>query len=386
MTVYLLSCSFQHLDQLRLLASQNDILDAYILTSNNCNLEQTLDRILPLFPTLTSRVLPNKNIAFTVLFEPLNNAINPSSVAPILPRHSALSYSLKRHEYIKTYCMSASYEVYRLLAGLFCGWKTKLLDHTPALCFSSLPGAEGWDSFADLFDTLNNTINWCMLRNHEYHLTNSFWENDKDLDLLSTKLPLITCSLNAYKRYGGKSSFFTYVNGKLLLLDLREIGDKYYDPVWCTHILERSQMNENLSVPLLEDQFYLLLYHSLLQKPFLSAKYKERLIYLSNTLGLDYVSENLRQESVDNLLLHLDEFLYANQYTYTYTTDCYVNKKNLAKLSTCEDVWESPLLVPRLLSLFNSILARTLRRILPQSIIRMSSFLTTMCPPICFLG
>lgn len=225
----------------------------------------------------------------------------------------------------------------------------------------SFPGTYGWDSFDQLFSFLSKSVVWCLLRNHEYHADGSFWECDSDLDILSPKLDLLICACNAKPRYGGISSHTTIVEGRDLNLDLRSIGDKYYDPAWAIDILRtRVKSEPSLYRPSSSHYLYMLIYHSLLQKRKMSDQYYQRISSLSSDLCLNWNLHDLDQGTVLNFLLKsLDYFLSANNYVYTYTTDAYVNIPNIAKLKSLEVQYPGILFKPLLKRLFHSIVYRT---------------------------
>src|SRR5699024_4913559 len=129
-----------------------------------------------------------------------------------------------------------------------------------------LAGTGGWVSFQEFLSFTNMCSDWVVLRNHEY-LPNNFWGNDKDIDLLCDDLPKFISVANARKRSGGISAFETTIEGKDVLLDIRYIGDNYYDSVWQKNMLDRKTIQQGI-VPILreDDHFFSLLYHAKLQK------------------------------------------------------------------------------------------------------------------------
>ena len=223
-----------------------------------------------------------------------------------------------------------------------------------------LPGTFGWDSFNQLFSFLSQSVIWCLLRNYEYHANDSFWERDNDLDILSPKLDLLICACNATPRYGGISSFTTIVEGKELNLDLRSIGDKYYDPAWAIDILRtRVKTESSIYHPSTTHYLYMLIYHSLLQKSNLSDHYLQRISYLSADLCLDWDLHKLDQQQVSKYLLKLlDSFLSANNYVYTFTADAYINIPNVSQLGSIEVQYPGILFKPLIKRIFYALVYR----------------------------
>lgn len=223
-----------------------------------------------------------------------------------------------------------------------------------------LPGTFGWDSFDQLFTFLSKAVVWCLLRNYEYHLEGTFWERDKDLDILSPKLDLLISACNAVPRYGGISSYRTTVEGRCLNLDLRYIGDKYYDPAWTIDILRTRVLEKsNIYRPSDDHYLYMLIYHALLQKSHFSEHYQSRIESLLSDLNIPWKTESLGVSDFREFLLKtLDSFLQQNNYVYTYTVDSYVNTTNVSKLHSLENQSPGILLRPLFMRLFQALTYR----------------------------
>ena len=56
--------------------------------------------------------------------------------------------------------------------------------------------------------------------------------------------------MNAKKRSGERCSYFVTVNNFQIPLDIRFIGDKYYDPVWSKDMLFRKIVTNEPSIRL----------------------------------------------------------------------------------------------------------------------------------------
>ena len=143
-------------------------------------------------------------------------------------------------------------------------------------------------------------------------------------------------------------------------LDLRYIGDKYYDPAWTIDIL-RTRVLEKLNIyrPSDDHYFYMLIYHALLQKSHFSDHYQSRIKSLSSDLNILWKIESLGVSDFRELLLKtLDSFLQQNNYVYTYTADSYVNTTNVNKLSSLENQTPGILIKPLLKRLFQALAYR----------------------------
>src|SRR5699024_1956987 len=155
-----------------------------------------------------------------------------------------------------------------------------------------MAGATGWKSFSEFFKAMNYSSNWLVLRNHEF-LPDDFWGNDKDIDLMCDNIKKFVSASNANKRRGGLSAYETIVEGQKVLLDIRYVGDNYYNSVWESDMLARKQYKSGY-VPILrtDDYFFSLLYHAKLQKRTVKDVYISRLIKLGNQIGLRNISKS----------------------------------------------------------------------------------------------
>lgn len=379
MTSLLFSC-----DQSKLSSGfpSNHSIDTHVivpLARSFCDVARIYYRIQPLFETQYSKPSISDDTLLLLIFPKAN--LSYQSDLPLLPSSPFSTFDILDSTAFTLHYSSACVEVSKLLGALFSNWPTMDCLCNNNIPFHSLPGSDGWASFNQIFSFLNLSIQWCLLRNHEYHLTESFWENDQDLDILSSRTNLLACALNAQKRFGGISSFYTFVEGKQLLLDLREVGDKYYDPIWCSDVLSRRQNLGIIAIPSLRDQLYLLLYHVLLQKHSIKAVYLQRLINMAEQLSLSHLSHALHRQNTHRLVEHLDEFLHLNHYRYTYCKDCYVNKENIRLLSSTEYVANNPILSQRIRACLKKISLQIMRRLLPSQLISASFRLSRALPP-----
>lgn len=157
-----------------------------------------------------------------------------------------------------------------------------------------LAGTGGWNSFEDFLIVTNLSANWVFLRNYEY-LPNNFWENDKDLDVLCEDLTKFASVTNAKQKGNSTNTFETIIEGKTVPIDIRYLGDQYYDLVWQYNMLSNRAYYKSI-VPRLrdDDYFFSLLYHAKLQKPKVKEVYIPRLIKLAKDIGLQkFAKEDL---------------------------------------------------------------------------------------------
>lgn len=102
-----------------------------------------------------------------------------------------------------------------------------------------LVGAEGWGSFSDVFNILNITTKYVVLRNFD-NIEKQLESEHPDVDLLVSDKRKAVQVLNAKptnnKKY--RVQYEVLIDGKKINFDLREIGDGYYDEFWQNDILK----------------------------------------------------------------------------------------------------------------------------------------------------
>jgi hypothetical protein len=158
----------------------------------------------------------------------------------------------------------------------------------PAAVDASLAGADGWPSIRSLFEHLMRSVDCMVLRNFE-SLPEALLHGDADVDALCRLPQDVAAIANATVRIdaNGKFACETLVSGKPLAMDLRFVGDGYYDASWQSDMLARAQLQRGcVLVPAPEDHFFSLLYHAKLHKRAVKPSYGPRLAELARVLGL----------------------------------------------------------------------------------------------------
>lgn len=130
-------------------------------------------------------------------------------------------------------------------------------------------GVGGYNSIHQLFYVLNNTINYCVLRNFECLPDEYTVEGHGDIDLLvedNKYMSYLTLAKPIFHE-----SYRVYhtikIAGTDVPFDFRFVGDNYYDKPWEEQILKNRQLKKDLFyTPSNEDLFYSLLYHAYIQK------------------------------------------------------------------------------------------------------------------------
>ena len=182
----------------------------------------------------------------------------------------------------------------------------------------------GWVSVDALFEAVN-TEEYVILRNHQ-SITKRCLEGE-DLDILcrdkdrfvnrSAAKPLA----NIQPCY----NYYTTVGSMRVLMDIRTIGDGYYDAQWELNMLQRRVPCKNYYVLSDVDYPYSLLYHMLLHKRASdTGKYERELKSLFGEAWGDL--------SVQKELLY--RFMQQNGYRCTVPSDTgvYLNRENFLQM------------------------------------------------------
>lgn len=183
----------------------------------------------------------------------------------------------------------------------------------------NLLGCVQWKSLSDLFSTLNETIDYVVLRNFE-QMPDRYFEGDHgDIDILVRDKNEAVHILNANALFLWKFRVHYYLNidFRAIRFDVRFVGDGYYDASWQEHILANRILVNGLYVPSPDDFKYSLLYHALIHKRSISQDYQQKL----NQLGVD----------PEGGFIALNNFMNERHYKYTEPNDLsvYFNRENI---------------------------------------------------------
>ena len=179
--------------------------------------------------------------------------------------------------------------------------------------------SNGWRSLEDVFDILNNTINYVILRNFET-VHDQMDSLHPDVDILTDSQDYAISILNAKKTFSKKYrvQYEVLIDNKYINFDLRFNGDNYYDINWQKDILATRVKQDFFYRPSDVNYFYSLLYHALLHKNKLSYDYQRRLLELNNKC---LAVGSRKYFSVLEIFNELEEFINSNKYYFTYPND-----------------------------------------------------------------
>jgi len=182
-----------------------------------------------------------------------------------------------------------------------------------------LIGSNGWESLEEVFDVLNNTVNYVILRNFE-NINEEMDSLHPDIDLLIDNRANTINILNAQKTLKKKYrvQYMVLIDNKYINFDLRFIGDNYYDINWQKDILSTRVRQDFYYRPTVNNYFYSLLYHALLHKSQLGADYEKRLLELNDK---NSIVSNTTHFTVLDIFNDLKDFISAHKYSITYPND-----------------------------------------------------------------
>lgn len=149
------------------------------------------------------------------------------------------------------------------------------LDGSVETIVTQPPPDKGWRDFPHLFKILNECMPYVVLRNAEPLRDPTLKTDHGDVDILVGDVDELVSMTGAVKMSSKPthSGYRVPVGSSVATLDVRVVGDGYYDPKWAKQILANSQVVDGIRVPSPEDQFFSLLYHALIQKKSISPDY-----------------------------------------------------------------------------------------------------------------
>lgn len=184
-----------------------------------------------------------------------------------------------------------------------------------------------WSSFDELFTTLNNSeITYVILRNFEEIKDFNSFVLHPDIDFLCDDSKKMNLLLGATPRNKNKDLVHSKIClcGNIIPVDIRSVGDGYYDKSWEQMILDNRETSEHgFYVPNREDYYYSLCYHAIFHKKSISEEYDSKLNDLRKIIDLDI--------KPGDVLDDLENYMRIHNFWYTFPRNYYgfLNTKNV---------------------------------------------------------
>lgn len=169
-----------------------------------------------------------------------------------------------------------------------------------------------WKDTQELFQKLNQTCNYVILRNYEEIGEKEFlMDAHPDIDLLCDNSKKLKKQLKIVKNPGHirhADHYWVKIGDRMVEIGVRYVGDLYYDTEWEKHMLDKKILHtEGFYVMDEENYFYSLLYHAYFQKKKLSEDYPVRFQKMARAIGISAATE---QESLAALFQYMKEKSY----------------------------------------------------------------------------
>lgn len=171
---------------------------------------------------------------------------------------------------------------------------------------------KNWESPEKLFEVMNKTGQYTVLRNWEAYFDDLFLPGHGDIDLLCSKKDRnkILRAVGAVRRSNifNQWNFWVFIADRMVKFDLRVEGDGYYDIKWERDMLSSRRYDKRGFYCLEPEQyFYSLIYHAAYQKREFALDYRER---------LSEMAENIC--TADGLKEKLELYMESRGYKYSY--------------------------------------------------------------------
>ncbi|WP_026507433.1 hypothetical protein [Butyrivibrio sp. MC2013] len=154
-----------------------------------------------------------------------------------------------------------------------------------------------WNSFDELFEHLNNTCNYLVLRNYENYKEDDWLKDHGDVDLLCDDIEHLYEEARAFSNPHDHVHASVDIAGSSKRIDIRYIGDNYYDSKWEQSMLLNRKMGPyGFYVLDMEDYYYSLCYHEVYHKKELRDDYIVKLSSIADDLGISFSPETVKAQ------------------------------------------------------------------------------------------
>lgn len=178
-----------------------------------------------------------------------------------------------------------------------------------------------WSNLYEVFTSIHPSQKYVIMRNYEEFSENNFYmQEHPDVDILTDQPRKLVEALNAKPRFIKDDGihYIIIVADIEVIIDIRTVGDGYYDRRWQTNMLKtRRQHPDGYYIMSDDNYYYSLVYHAFLQKKEISKDYLYRLNSMAHKL-------NISASSVSEHLKALCDFMQINHFYYTFPLDIWV--------------------------------------------------------------
>ena len=187
-----------------------------------------------------------------------------------------------------------------------------------------LTGCHGWKDFKEFFYTLNATTDYVVLRGAEDIQKTIDSEEHGDIDIMVRDYNNTVFIVGGEKHFPqARPHYLTKIGNKEVYIDLWDIKNHYHDKKWDENILQSRAINDDgISVPSLENYFYMMIYHCLIHKQTVADDYYAKIYDLFVKLGLNKKYDIAQYDSPFDLYFQLLEtFMKTHHYDFTQPSD-----------------------------------------------------------------
>ncbi|ARD43589.1 hypothetical protein [Colwellia sp. PAMC 21821] len=199
-------------------------------------------------------------------------------------------------------------------------------DKNASIINNDLVGANGWNSCKELFETLNLTTEYVVLRGSD-KIEDTVSTLSGDVDILCSDIGEFAAAANGINIWNSKNFFHVNIAGKQVLFDIRYVGDDYFDEKWQKDIIKNRVLDKNgVNIPRVDDYFFSHLYHAYIHKPLFFDKYIGRLTGLAEKIGIKNFKDDC-QNNPSKIVKLLRGYLLAHNYQVSIPKDeqVYIN-------------------------------------------------------------
>ena len=174
---------------------------------------------------------------------------------------------------------------------------------------------KNWISLQSFFTALNKNVEYIVLRNYEEFQNGQFNTDHPDIDILCRQPKEFIAVAQSISRNSNKKDLIhqqVKIRDTIISLDVRYVGDDYYDERWEDSMLGQRRIFNDLCYVMDEkNYFFSLLYHALIQKTKVSDDYRIRLEAMAKEINGVTMTQPVSLET-------LQTYMREKHYSFTY--------------------------------------------------------------------